>query len=85
MRSTKGRKKMKQRKAVAEHPFGTMKYYMGQIPTVLRGQQKVSSEMGLYSIVYNLKRFIAINAKNPTKIGSDSGILYSNFPYLFNN
>lgn len=62
MRSTTGRERMKQRKSVAEHPFGTMKYYMGQIPTVLRGQQKVSNEMGLYSIAYNLKRFIAIKA-----------------------
>ena len=85
MRSTTGREKMKQRKAVAEHPFGTMKYYMGQIPTVLRGQQKVSSEMGLYSIVYNLKRFIAINAKNPTISWSDSGILEFKLLYLFNN
>jgi len=85
MRSTTGREKMKQRKAVAEHPFGTMKYYMGQIPTVLRGQQKVSSEMGLYSIVYNLKRFIAINAKNPTISWPDSGILEFKLIYLSNN
>ena len=62
MRDKTGREKMKRRKAVAEHPFGTMKYYMGQMPTLLRGQEKVSSEMGLYSIAYNLKRFIAIKA-----------------------
>lgn len=64
MRSITGREKMKQRKAVAEHPFGTMKYHMGQIPTVLRGQHKVTSEMGLYTIAYNLKRFMAIKDKN---------------------
>ncbi len=85
MRGETGRKKMKQRKAVAEHPFGTMKYYMGQMPTVLRGQKKVSSEMGLYSIAYNLRRFIAIKAKNPTISWPDSGILDFKFLYLFNN
>lgn len=85
MRSQTGKEKMKQRKAVVEHPFGTMKYYMGQMPTVLRGQKKVSTEMGLYAIAYNLKRFIAIKAKNPTKSWSNSGILDFKFLYLFNN
>jgi len=41
---------------VAEHPFGTMKYYMGQIPILLRGKEKVQVEMDLYSSAYNLIR-----------------------------
>jgi transposase len=47
---------LKTRKCVAEHPFGTMKYYMGQIPILLRGKQKVQVEMDLYSTAYNLTR-----------------------------
>lgn len=85
MKSKTGKEKMKQRKAVVEHPFGTMKYYMGQMPTLLRGKEKVSTEMGLYSIAYNLKRFLAIKAKNPTISGSNFGILDFKFLYLFTN
>jgi transposase len=85
MKSKTGKEKMKQRKASVEHPFGTMKYYMGQMPTLLRGKEKVSIEMGLYSIAYNLKRFLAINAQNPTKSGSNSGILDFKFLFLFTN
>jgi hypothetical protein len=46
----------KQRKCVVEHPFGTMKYYMGQIPILLRGKKKVQIEMDLYATGYNLIR-----------------------------
>jgi hypothetical protein len=38
-----------------EHPYGTMKYRMGQIPVLLRGKRKVQIEMDLYSTAYNLK------------------------------
>ena len=48
--------KFKNRKNVVEHPFGTMKYYMGQIPLLLRGKAKVQVEMDLYSTGYNLIR-----------------------------
>jgi transposase len=48
--------KFKTRKCVVEHPFGTMKYYMGQIPILLRGKEKVQVEMDLYSTGYNLIR-----------------------------
>jgi len=48
--------KLKQRKCVVEHPFGTMKYLMGQIPILLRGKEKVQVEMDLYSTAYNLIR-----------------------------
>jgi len=44
------------RKCVVEHPFGTIKYLMGQIPILLRGKEKVQIEMDLYSTAYNLIR-----------------------------
>jgi transposase len=50
------REKLKIRKCVVEHPLGTMKYYMGQIPILLRGKEKVQVEMDLYSTGYNLIR-----------------------------
>jgi transposase len=49
------KKKFKRRKSVVEHPYGTMKYCMGQIPILLRGKEKVQVEMDLYSTTYNLK------------------------------
>jgi len=50
------REKLKKRQCVVEHPFGTMKYYMGQIPILLRGKEKVQTEMNLYATGYNLIR-----------------------------
>lgn len=48
------------RKNFVEHPFGTIKYWMGQIPLLLRGKEKVQVEIDLYSTCYNLKRLINI-------------------------
>jgi len=50
------KQKFATRKCVVEHPFGTMKYHMGQIPILLRGKEKVQVEMDLYSTAYNLIR-----------------------------
>lgn len=60
MLSKIGKEKMLLRKAIVEHPFGTIKYLMGKIPILLRGQEKVSTEINIYTTVYNLKRLINI-------------------------
>jgi len=60
MNSSKGKQKLIKRKSVVEHPFGTMKYSMGQIPLLLRGKEKVQIEMSLYAIGYNLKRYFKL-------------------------
>lgn len=57
MNSAGGKEKLKKRRSVVEHPFGTIKYDMGQIPLLLRGKEKVQTEMNLYAIGYNLKRY----------------------------
>lgn len=62
MNSAQGKDKLIKRKSTAEHPFGTMKYAMGQIPLLLRGKKKVQTEMNLYAIGYNLKRYFNIQA-----------------------
>jgi transposase len=58
MKSDLGRHKISLRKAIVEHPFGTIKYLMGKIPLLLRGVKKVSTEINIYTTVYNLKRLI---------------------------
>ena len=51
---------LKQRKLLSEHPFGTIKRAMNQGYFLLRGIQKVTTEMGLTVLSYNLKRVINI-------------------------
>lgn len=50
------------RKTLVEHPFGTIKYWMGQIPILLRGKVKVQAEIDLYATCYNLKRITNIES-----------------------
>ena len=60
MREYASQRKIKQRKNIIEHVFGTIKTMMGKIPLLLRGKEKVSSEINIYTTVYNLKRLIDI-------------------------
>ncbi len=62
MVSKLGKTKTAIRKAIVEHPFGTIKYLMGKIPLLLRGLKKVNTEINLYTTVYNLKRLINIES-----------------------
>ena len=48
----------RQRKALAEHPFGTMKRGMDQGYFLLKGLRKVRGEFSLTVLAYNLKRVI---------------------------
>jgi len=56
LKTKKYKNLIKKRKSIVEHPFGTMKYYMGQIPILLRGKKKVQIEIDLYATAYNLTR-----------------------------
>ena len=49
-----------QRKALAEHPFGTMKRGMDQGYFLLKGLAKVRGEFSLTVLAYNLKRVFNI-------------------------
>lgn len=51
---------MKHRRAIAEHPFGTMKWLMGHPRFVVRGLIKAKAELALEVLSYNLKRVTAI-------------------------
>lgn len=61
MQSKKSKEKIKQRKELAEHPFGSIKWIMGKFCFLLTKKEKVQIEFDLYATVYNLKRLINID------------------------
>jgi transposase len=57
---------MRQRKALAEHPFSTIKQLMGSTHFLMRRLPNVKAEMSLNVLAYNMKR--AINVLGADKI-----------------
>ena len=53
---------MDERRKLAEHPFGDMKWMMGRARFLVRGIVKVSAEFGLTVLNFNLKRAITIKS-----------------------
>jgi hypothetical protein len=51
---------LKQRKELAEHPFGTIKLAMDQGYFLLKGMKKVTTEFSLTVLSYNFKRVLNI-------------------------
>ena len=56
----KGGEKMILRKRTVEHPFGTIKRWMNQGFTLLKGLRKVKREFGFSVIAHNMKRAIRL-------------------------
>lgn len=52
------RKQVEERKSIVEHLFGTFRMWMGKIPLLLRGREKVQTEIDIYATAYNFKRLI---------------------------
>ena len=50
--------RVKQRAALAEHPFGTIKQKLGWSHFLMRGKIKVSGENALIMLTYNFKRML---------------------------
>ena len=48
------------RRQTAEHPFGTIKCWMGATHFLTKRLPKVATEMALNVLAYNLKRVLAI-------------------------
>jgi hypothetical protein len=48
------------RRQTVEHPFGTLKAWMGTTHFLTRTLDKVRTEMSLHVLAYNLKRMITI-------------------------
>ncbi len=53
------------RRRTVEHPFGTLKAWMGHTHFLTRGLPKVSTEMSLCVLAYNLKRMISMLGVTP--------------------
>jgi hypothetical protein len=51
---------MRVRRQTVEHPFGTIKSWMGATHFLTRTLGRVSTEMSLHVLAYNLKRVMAI-------------------------
>jgi transposase len=49
------------RRQTVEHPFGTLKSWMGSTHFVMKTMIKVGTEMSLHVLAYNIKRMIAIH------------------------
>jgi transposase len=56
---------MKVRRQTAEHPFGTLKSWMGSTHFLTRTLEKVRTEMSLHVLAYNMKRMIQIFGVGP--------------------
>ena len=57
--------RMRVRRSTVEHPFGTLKSWMGHTHFLTRTLPRVSTEMSLHILAYNLKRVMAILGTRP--------------------
>ena len=51
---------MRIRRQTVEHPFGTIKAWMGTTHFLTRTIERVSTEMSLHVLAYNMKRVIKL-------------------------
>jgi len=56
---------MRIRRETVEHPFGTIKYWMGYTHCQMKTLTRVATEMALHVLAYNLKRVINIMGIRP--------------------
>jgi hypothetical protein len=63
---TKHSDAMRQRKAIAEHPYSAIKHWMGSTHFLMKRLPNVKAEMSLHVLAYNMKR--AINVLGTAKI-----------------
>ena len=57
--------RMRVRRTTSEHPFGTLKAWMGATHFQMKTLPRVSTEMSLHVLAYNLKRVINIMGAKP--------------------
>ncbi len=57
--------KMRTRRETVEHPFGTIKSWMGATHFQMRTLKRVGTEMALHVLAYNLKRVMNILGIGP--------------------
>ena len=59
--------KMRVRRQTVEHPFGTIKSWMGSTHFLTKTLDRVSTEMSLHVLAYNLKRVMQILGVGPMR------------------
>lgn len=64
--------RMATRRNTVEHPFGTLKCWMGYTHFQMRTLERVSAEMSLHVLAYNLKR--VMNIMGVSALISDAGV-----------
>ena len=64
LNKTENKNRIKERKTIVEHPYGTIKMIMGNFCFILRKKPKVQIELDIYSTIYNLKRPINIENRD---------------------
>jgi hypothetical protein len=57
--------RMRVRRSTVEHPFGTLKAWMGYTHFQMKTLKHVSTEMSLHVLAYNLKRVLSILGTKP--------------------
>jgi hypothetical protein len=57
--------RMRVRRSTVEHPFGTLKSWMGHTHFLTRTLPCVSTEMSLHVLAYNMKRVMTILGTGP--------------------
>jgi transposase len=65
LRLDKEPERMRARRQTVEHPFGTLKCWMGSTHFQMKTLNRVSTEMSLHVLAYNLKRLMAIFGVKP--------------------
>jgi len=60
LESSEGKEKVRLRRMLVEHPFGTMKRAFNQGYLLLKGLRKVKGEVGFTMLAYNMRRAINI-------------------------
>ena len=56
---------MRARRRIVEHPFGTIKAWMGHTHFLMKRLGNVKTEIGLHILAYNLKRVMQILGTGP--------------------
>ena len=56
---------MRRRRATVEHPFGTLKAWMGSTHFLTKTLPRVSTEMSLHVLAYNMKRMLNLVGPKP--------------------
>ena len=65
--------RMRQRRQTVEHPFGTIKHWMGSTHFLTKTIERVSTEMSLHVLAYNLKRVMSVLGIAETMKAMQSG------------